>query len=333
MLLVLCAGIVACVPEDSGLEDRPCPCVQGYVCVDDICVVDDGTLVESDAATSDVMTADVGDDAGSDSGFDATSVPDARLSDSGPDVPNDAGMDAANDVGVDGGRDVGPDVPAIDAGPTLSFCDRHGAGADLCLDFDEDLGAGWTEVETGGGDVRFDSSRAVSGRSLRLTAAALAHARYEGADVANVSSGKVWIRMRVFVEPGGEDNAYFPILSLSQRRTEPYAYFGIAFAGGPGRIRTALSRGALGFEDATSEFGSFRAGEWFCLETEFDVSVDTPVLTYINGAEVSRFRAATVGTFDRIHVGVDEAGMGQSARTVWVDDVVWSATRVGCGLE
>ncbi|MFT5357426.1 MAG: hypothetical protein ACI9KE_004662, partial [Polyangiales bacterium] len=207
------------------------------------------------------------------------------------------------------------------------------ARAYACLDFDEDLPVAWTHVESGGGEARFDSTRAVSGRSLRVSGEARSEARYERVDIGNVSSGKVWVRMRVFVESGGADNAYFPILSLGQRLTEPYAYFALALAGGPGRIRTALSRGALGFVDASSEPDSFPTERWFCLETEFDVAETTPIVTYLNGSEISRFQAVTAGTFDRFHVGTDEAGTGQSARTVWLDDVVWSQLRVGCELE
>lgn len=339
MLFVLSMGAVACVPDEPDLEGRPCPCVTGFTCVDLVCRrdVDGSTPVEMDAHIADAAAQDSRPSA--DVGQDAMSPTDVGPRDAmtNPDVPPTPDVGPGADAGPDArpprdaGTDAGP--TPVDAGPRPSFCERHGAGSYLCLDFDTDFPAGWTRVESNGGQARFDTTRSVSGRSLRVSGAAVSNARYERNNIGNVSSGTIWVRMRVFVESGGTNNPYFPLLSLSQRLTEPYEYFALSLSNS-GRIRTLLSRGALGSMDGLSDENSYPAGRWLCLESQFDASSSsTPVVTYLDGVEVSRFTTPTEGTYDRIHVGADETGAGQVQRTLWLDDVVWSSSRVRCNLE
>ncbi len=79
--LMVCVSLVGCTTPTDLLDDKPCPCVSGFVCdtVTNRCLPE-GT----DAGHSRDSGTDVGADAG----------PDGAVSDSGPDAPTDAGFDA-----------------------------------------------------------------------------------------------------------------------------------------------------------------------------------------------------------------------------------------------
>lgn len=86
---LVAALCVSCVPDPNQLEGRPCPCAEGFVCVDAICV--EG-VAPPDAGS------DAGDplDAGMDAGMDAGDPLDAGMD---GDVPRDANPP---DAGVPG---------------------------------------------------------------------------------------------------------------------------------------------------------------------------------------------------------------------------------------
>ncbi|MFK8003304.1 MAG: hypothetical protein AB8H86_27285 [Polyangiales bacterium] len=324
LLLFLCTGAAACLPADVDLEGRPCPCVEGYVCepVSQTCTrsVDGGG---EDIARADVRGEDSSIDVGVDVGVDAQPA-----TDSGADVViMDAGTDAF-DAGPepDAGRDSGPSDTGTDAfdASLPSFCERHGAGSVACLDFDTDPGAEWLQTTTGGATITFDPSRAVSGRSMRAEVG-------DGAD-ADLSQrvpvgirGTMWLRTRVYLESASIN--YMTIVALRQR-TSPFAVIKLNLIGGDGRVSASLDRS--GMNESQTPVTPIPTNTWTCLEVEVSDGASTNLVSYLNGSEVGRVSVDASGTWDQIEVGGDAAN---SMQTVWLDDFVWSSSRVPCGLE
>lgn len=129
----LAAAVLAlggCVVPSDLLEDKACPCVEGYHCVADRCVRGDGT----DAGRADLGAPDAGPDASTPDAF----IPDASAADLGPD---DLGQDQ-------GAPDAGPPGPvayySCDALDGVFVRDGSGHGRDARCD-----GAGCPDIVPG----------------------------------------------------------------------------------------------------------------------------------------------------------------------------------------
>lgn len=326
LLLLLCTGAAACLPADVDLEGRPCPCVEGYVCepASQTCTrfLDGGG---EDIARADVPGEDSSIDVGVDVGVDARPALDG-----GADVvaPMDAGTDAF-DAGPepDAGQDSGPpdaSADAFDAGMP-SFCERHGVGSAACLDFDVDPAAEWLETTTGGATITFDASRGVSGRSMRAEVGDAADADLSQRVPMGISGGTMWLRTRVYLESASIN--YMTLVALRQR-TPPFAVIKLNLIGGNGRISASLDRS--GMNESQPPVTPIPTNEWVCLEVEVTDGASSDLVSYLNGSEVGRVSIDASGTWDQIEVGGDAAN---SMQTVWLDDFVWSSSRVPCGLE
>jgi hypothetical protein len=330
--VLLLASITAssCVPEEVDLEGRPCPCVDGYVCdlVTNTCTLflDAGgeDISRADVRDSEDVFVDQGVDAGvqMDAGSDGGPVPD--VFDASPDV-----FDASPDV-FDASPDVfdaGPDV--FDAGPS-TFCDRHGVGSYACLDFDSDPPSPWEENTTVSAETRFDSARAISGRSVRLRVEADGDTANFGqllAEADGVSSGTMWLRARVYLEDAETLN-YLVLFALRQTRTLPLSLANLNLSGGNGRIAAVMMRNSVSFWQTPAT--PIPLNGWVCLEMELPIGESVDMVSYLDGLEVGRINVNSTGSWDQINVGVDAA---DQAQTAWLDDFIWSPERVPCDLE
>lgn len=300
--------------------------MDGYVCVpvSQTCTrfLDGGG--EEDAFRADAQGEDSSMDAGSD----------APAFDGGPDVAlPDAGADASSDSGpeLDAGRDSGPNDAGSDAGSDVfdasvpSFCERHGVGSAACLDYDVDPAAAWLPTTTGGATITFDASRAVSGRSMRVEVDDGADADLSQRVAMGISSETMWLRTQVYLESASIN--YMTLVALRQR-TPPFAVIKLNLIGGDGRVSASLDRS--GMNESQTPVTPIPTNEWACLEVEVSGGASTDLVSYLNGSEVGRVSIDGSGTWDQIEVGGDAAN---SMQTVWLDDFVWSSSRVPCGLE
>ena len=156
------AWLVSGCIDGVDLEDRPCPCIEGWVCDGERCVR------AGDAATD--------------------APADARISDATQDVIADAVLDTPPDVA----DDVPGDVPSVDA--NLMGCERGiGRAVIFCDDFEAALAERWiSEVNTFGTATR---ELGASGREL---AAVTSTSAGEAAIRASVSlTGELWMRAQV----------------------------------------------------------------------------------------------------------------------------------------
>lgn len=327
LLLLVSVALFSCVPTEVDLEGRPCPCVEGYVCdvVTETCTrfLDGGA---EDISRADVRAVDGGAD---DGGVDGGAL-DAGRFDGGADVLMP--MDARPDT-FDGGPelDSGPDTGPSDAGTdvfdasVLSFCERNGVGSYACLDFDEEPGPGWAQTTTGAAAITFDSSRAVSGRSMRVQVNADEDAILEQRLSSAVSSGSMWLRTRVYVEDASIN--YLTLIALRQR-TAPFAVIKLNLIGGDGRVAASIDRS--GMNDGQSPVTPIPTNDWVCLELEVAIGAAADLVSYLDGTEVGRVTIDSTGAWEQIEVGIDAV---TSAQTIWFDDFVWSSSRVPCGVE
>ncbi len=133
LTVALGVGLAACTVGDIDLTDRPCPCIDGYRCIDDRCRPDEG----SDGG------ADAGDD-------------DGGATDGGERDAFVAGSDAFRDGGVLGGCEA-------DIGRRVLFCD----------DFERDLASsGWASDAEFGTTSRVDLGASGFGARMETTTSA-----------------------------------------------------------------------------------------------------------------------------------------------------------------
>lgn len=317
------SAMAACIPDDLDLEGRPCPCVDDtYLCVDMVCVL----AADFDAGTDASLPDAAGDSIGA-----ADSATDASPGDAGPDDagpgdtgPGDAGPGDARPGDV-GPGDVGNDAP--DA-PEGTFCERHGTEAIRCLDFETNpTTLGWTASTRGDSTINMDATFSVSGNSLRVSSGLGDFANYEQV-VPAVNSGTLWYRARFFVEN-----------PIAQRFWSLMAVGGVGATGQ--YTHTALNSGQRvfvshrndGTESAGTSTSSYATDSWFCLEASVDVRVGGEVNLYLDGELVLTRTVDGSGPWSRLNVGSVGTNSTQAISDVWIDDYVFSTTRVPCELE
>jgi len=157
-----CSLLVSDAPE---LEDRPCPCLDGYRCEAERCVL------AGDAGTSEAGTSDAG---ASDAG-----TSDAGTSDAG--APLDSG-------GIDAG-------PRIDAGPLERCAEPVGRPVLFCDDFEGALGAKWDTSTSFGVVERVAEGGDMVLRAEATAAAGTAYVTHDDLPPASTLWGRVTIRV------------------------------------------------------------------------------------------------------------------------------------------
>ncbi|MBO6935927.1 MAG: hypothetical protein JJ863_13165 [Deltaproteobacteria bacterium] len=164
LTVALGVGLAACTVGDIDLDDRPCPCIDGYRCVGGVCV------------------EEVGADGGPDSGPD-----DGGPVDSGPDGGDrDSFVDGG---GTDGFRDGG----------LLEGCEAEiGRRVLFCDDFESDLAtSGWASDTEFGTTSRVDLGASGFGARMETTTSAGTAAIDHAIPARN--SGALWARAWVRV--------------------------------------------------------------------------------------------------------------------------------------
>lgn len=334
-LLLASAALFSCVPTDTQLEGRPCPCVDGYVC--NLALNTCTRFFDAGGEGTDAPGADVrqSEDAAIDQGAGDVPIGDvAMVMDGGPDGTDGGTADSGpsdvgpTDVGLDvpGPADVG--VDAFDGGPPPgSFCDRHGAGSFACLDFDTNP-AGWARSTTGSATINFDSDRVVNGRSMRFRVGATEAANFNR-EAGNVSTGTMWFRFRAFLGDGTSID-YISLFSIAQLFTPPYSYANLRLSSGA-QVHAVLTRDGAFFQQIPAV--TMPAGEWVCLEVQLPIGANVDMVSYLNGTEIGRVAVNSTGGWDRVFVGPDSTSATQARRALWFDDFIWSSSRVPCDRE
>lgn len=333
MLRVLSLSLVlfSCLPGETDLEGRPCPCVESYVC-DTATNTCTRFLDAGEDAAADVPRDQGVRDEDASQGRDAGPSTDAGGEDAGGDDAggDDAGDDAGRDAGADSGpADGGPPPDVFDAGPPPTFCERHGAGSYACLDFDETPPSTWSQNTAGSASLQFDSSRVISGRSLRIRVGEDELANYSRR-AGPASTGTMWLRVRAYVEDTTNID-YIALFSVNQLLSPPYSYTTFSMSNGNARVRAILASG--GMDAAQPALVPLPAGEWTCLELQIPIGNARDMVSFLNGSEIGRVSVNSSGNWDRVTVGPDSTGATQVRRTIWLDDFVWSSSRVPCNLE
>ena len=173
--------LVGCTVGEVSLDDRPCPCVAGWRCVDEVCIRDSDAAIPQDASTDGSSPRDAAPDMN-------------RADDAAVDMALvDLGPDAAT---LDLGQDAGPP----DLGPPLTGCHAAlGRAVVFCEDFEAAL-TGWTESGNEFGSVaRVGVGSA--GLGARFTTSTSAGQVGLTHPFPAVGSGTVYVRAYVRVPP------------------------------------------------------------------------------------------------------------------------------------
>lgn len=298
----VCLG--ACAIGDFDLEDRSCPCTDGYVC--DLsanrCV---RAFTVPDATTS--VDATTPSDAG-------TAEGDAALSDAGG---------AAPDMGI-------PDTGLT---PSDSRCDSDLAARAFCDGFESPGLQGWgSMVNTGtrGGPsmVEVQSDIVYRGRgALKASVGANSEQAAVWAEVFAVPApDEVWARGYFYLPLGLADGAEY--IGLSDPRYDKAVVTSVD------SVQSDLHTHAFDNNPFVTFLDPFPRDQWVCVELHSITTEMGLIEVYWDGElkASESFDGRNPTGFNRINVGfVDwRSQVGQSRREVYADEIVVDTMRIHC---
>lgn len=317
----LALGTAGCVLAPVDLTGRPCPCAQGWSCVEGVCRPE-GSAGE-DAGTP--------RDAGADAARDGGPVDAAQLDASAADaeVADAEAPDAE-------APDAGPaDAGAPDGGPGPTRCDDLHAGAIFCDGFEWVYPAGrtgwdWDLLEDGNVDTVVDPTPYLGERALRATTTVAGGRAAIGATLPDaIVDGEMWLRAFFYIPAAQAISAGLSLLYIGAEDGSA----GIAFqAYGGGRASVWI-----GTQDRWEGTETpLPRDVWTCLQLhvvvddaagEVELYLDDVLITVPFTGDTLPLGA---GGFRDVEAGIEFSNASQGPTTLYVDEVVLSRTRVPC---
>jgi hypothetical protein len=243
--------------------------------------------------------------------------------------------DAAADVTADASADA--QAPADASTDALSDAENVGGDSGLCANYVfcdgfEQGFANWSSQDLSGGTITTDSTHTYRGSSA-LHAHVNAIVDAGGQAAALVQRFQTWpthLFARFFAyqpspSPPSPAN-YSDLDSLSS------PYQGIALSTVPPGSLSMNTFNTSQDQMWQSDSGALATGQWVCFEEEIDTGAETSKL-YMNDVEVTDMSQGLLGLPQLGNLGV---GLSfylpnvQPAQDAWIDDVVVSASRIGC---
>jgi hypothetical protein len=266
-------------------------------------------------------------------------VPNPDQTDTNGDHTGDA-CEPHDDAGVDVLPPPIPDLSNEDLPHIANGCPAA-SGYTFCEDFDSGVLASKWSVETSGTTVAVDTTLAHSGKyalHIFVPSVTSPQSDVQGTIVDTISfvnnfpdSGPAWFRAYYFVESAYPSNVE---LMLMQQAQSPFHYYALDAPGGHPGLSSDLTQ-PTSVQSMSSV--TLPTGKWTCIESELVVSSTGSLDYFVDGAEASDItRSAsfvTKPTLGSLRIGFRVPGgtVSQVAQTsVWVDDIAFSHTRVGC---
>jgi hypothetical protein len=296
----VCAVVLfsACVPGGIDLNDRRCPCAEGWTCVDDVCV--EGVPLDGGRELDAGMAVDAG----------------RRI---------DAGMsDAATTL--DGGRDAG----MSDAGPDSTSCDDVHADALFCDGLEDETLAAWDSFFEHNGTIARTEERAYRGegslRSEITGSGGYVTARFA---IGALMSGQINVRGYFYV-PSTVDISMGLSIIQAGYDSDPWYHASL-------NIDEPSTSSVFVRTDADNDWddgGTIPRDAWFCAELRVSIS-DTAgsVELWVDGvrtAMLSGIDTLPSRGYERFVVGIPYTELTQTSALVYTDEVVYDDEPIGC---
>ncbi len=308
-----------CVIPEIDIAGRACPCVEGWRCVDGICVNTAADAAPSDGGLDAPMDAPIADAPTSDAPIvDASG--DARDTSTGDAQVDSAVVDSSVDSGMDTGMDAGLDETA---------CDDLHSGALFCDGFESPGLVAWAETRTTMGSASRSTATTYRGDgSLHAeTTAGSGRANVIAYELGGRSTGELWARFYLYV-PSPYAVTDINVMTIHEdavpfggvgvgifRGDQPYIYFGTA-------SRTAYAPVATITRD-----------RWTCWQLHVEIGSRGAADLRIDGVEVAAdtdIDTLPSAGFTSIVTGIGYSDPDQVPATVFVDELIIDDSPVGC---